>query len=88
MAVILSIIIISINIFFVTEKLIDLDIPVYGLIGIAVLAICYFLFIIYLAIHLYVAIADSKLENHPLIEKFVWVQLEQPKQKVAKNGCV
>lgn len=54
----------------------EIDIPVGVQVLISLIAVCYFIFIVYLSIHLYIAMRGKSIdEHHPIIEKFVMVEM-------------
>ncbi|CAH1993267.1 unnamed protein product [Acanthoscelides obtectus] len=85
----LSVVIVVINIYFVVEKLLNLSLQLYIVSIIYILAVCYFIFIMYLVIHLYIAMGGTWMSDHPAIAKFVIVPLGQQiidTEKKEQNG--
>ncbi|KAJ3628160.1 hypothetical protein MTP99_015485 [Tenebrio molitor] len=81
--VILSVVIIAINIFFVTGTLADLDINSNVFIAIGIAAAIYFIFVLYLALHCYISFGNKRIENHPWIQKYViYPEMNTPKRKI------
>ncbi|XP_056643599.1 protein Malvolio-like isoform X1 [Diorhabda sublineata] len=76
LSIFLAIIVISINIFFVTDKLQELDLPLYGTTLICLLAVGYFILIIYISLHLFVGMSGINIsEKNTLIEKYIMVPI-------------
>lgn len=81
-SIFISILIISINIYFVTGTLAELDLGSGVMIGIGVAAVVYAIFVAYLALHLYISLGFSRLEKSPFIQKYVIVAtMKTPKPK-------
>ncbi|XP_072395951.1 protein Malvolio-like [Diabrotica undecimpunctata] len=75
----LAVIIISINIFFVSEKLYEANLPLYALVIICIVAVGYFILVVYISIHLYVGMVGIGLnEKNSYVEKFVMVPMKTP----------
>ncbi|KAJ8932859.1 hypothetical protein NQ314_014387 [Rhamnusium bicolor] len=81
-SIFLGLIILAINIYFVVQQLIDLDLDIGFQILIYFLAIIYFLFVIYLSVHLYVSLGNTEFENHPVIQNYVFVPVGQAPKNV------
>ncbi|CAH0554096.1 unnamed protein product [Brassicogethes aeneus] len=80
-SVILSIVVIGINIFFVVEKLSANQFDTGLLFLIFLVALMYILFVVYLGIHLYISFGDKQIESHPMIQMMV----VPPEMNVPKN---
>lgn len=74
-SIILSIVIVGINIYFVAEQVIGLDLAVGWEILIYILTILYFIFIVYITLHMYVSMGNTELENNELIQKYVYIPI-------------
>nr|CAH7718716.1 unnamed protein product [Callosobruchus chinensis] len=81
----LSVTIVAINIYFVVEKLLQLSLQLYIVTVVYVLASCYFVFILYLVIHLYIAMGGTWMRHHPAVSKFVMVEIGQQTQTTEKQ---
>ncbi|RZC34602.1 Malvolio [Asbolus verrucosus] len=80
-AIVLSVVIIGINIFFVTGTILEQDIDPDIYIGIGIVAALYFTFVLYLALHLYVSLGNKRIESHPWIQKYViYAEMNTPKR--------
>uniref|UniRef100_V5GXD1 Protein Malvolio n=1 Tax=Anoplophora glabripennis TaxID=217634 RepID=V5GXD1_ANOGL len=82
-SIILSVIIVGINIYFVAEQLIELDLAVGWQVLIYIITILYFLLIVYISIHMYISMGGTKLENNEFMQKYVYI----PIQPVTANGA-
>lgn len=72
-AILLSLVVIGINIFFVYNTVDELEISE-GLLAIVIIyGILYLVFCVYLGIHLAVSMGNQALSNMPLIQKYVMV---------------
>lgn len=79
----LSVVIIGINIFFVTDTIIEQNINSLFFIPIGIAAILYFVFVLYLALHCYISFGNKKIEHHPWVQKYViYAEMNTPKRKV------
>ncbi|EEZ98001.1 protein Malvolio [Tribolium castaneum] len=80
---ILGVVIIGINIFFVTDTLIELNINSYYYIAIGIAAALYFIFVLYLALHCYISFGGKKIEQRPWVQKYVvYAEMNTPKRNV------
>ncbi|KAJ8964406.1 hypothetical protein NQ317_003100 [Molorchus minor] len=82
-SILLSVVIVGINVFFVAQQLIDLDLAIGLQIVVYFVAFIYFVFILYLSLHLYISLGNKKLENHPKILKYVFVPVGESPKNVA-----
>ncbi|XP_044259424.1 protein Malvolio-like [Tribolium madens] len=83
MFTILGVVIIGINIFFVTDTLIELNINSYYFIAIGITAAFYFIFVLYLALHCYISFGGKKIEQRHWVQKYVmYAEMNTPKRKV------
>ncbi|CAG9864884.1 unnamed protein product [Phyllotreta striolata] len=69
-SILLSAVVISINIYFVSQQIMEFELSPYALAVIGIIAVFYFAFIFYLASHLYFGFRGSTNE-HPIIQKFI-----------------
>uniref|UniRef100_A0A336LKU0 CSON013689 protein n=1 Tax=Culicoides sonorensis TaxID=179676 RepID=A0A336LKU0_CULSO len=70
-SIVLSILVITINLYFVTNTVISLNFNGFWITTIILFAIAYVLFNIYLVIHMAVGMGNVRLASHPLVRKFV-----------------
>ncbi|KAJ8951986.1 hypothetical protein NQ318_010732 [Aromia moschata] len=82
-SVILSVVIVGINIYFVAVQLVELELNIGVQLVIYLVALIYFIFIIYLSLHLYISLGDKNIENHPLMLKYVFTPIGQSPKNVA-----
>ncbi|XP_060526013.1 protein Malvolio-like [Cylas formicarius] len=76
-SLILSIIIIAINIFFVVSKIEEWDLHVGLIVLIYVFSVAYLLLIVYIGLHMYVSFGGKSIEDHPLVRKYLIVPLPE-----------
>lgn len=82
MSIVLSVVVIGINIFFVGGTIAGLNLPMAALVSIYLAAACYAVFCSYLALHLYVSLGNKSIENKQFIKKYVIVEeMNKPKVK-------
>lgn len=75
-SILLAMVIISINIFFVSEKLIQAELPIYGLSMICVLSVFYFALIAYFSFHLYIGLRGKSVDKGSMVEKYVMTPIK------------
>lgn len=76
-SIVLSLVIVGINIYFVAEQLIELDLDVGWQVLIYLGTVLYFLFIVYISVHMYISMGNTNLENNELIQKYVYIPIVQ-----------
>ncbi|KAK9874628.1 hypothetical protein WA026_005456 [Henosepilachna vigintioctopunctata] len=74
-SLVLGVIVVGINVFFVVTKLQELELQLIFIILIIILAVLYLLFVVYLTIHLYISFGNTSLEDYPFIQKYVMNEL-------------
>lgn len=70
-SIVLGIIVIAINAFFVVTKILESDLSTLVIILIVILSICYSIFVLYLSLHMVISFGSTKLENVTLIQQYV-----------------
>ncbi|KAJ8918139.1 hypothetical protein NQ315_011596 [Exocentrus adspersus] len=76
-SIILGIVIVGINVYFVAEQLLELDLDVGWQVVVYILSLLYFVFIVYLTFHLYISMTYTELENNKAVQKYVFTSVVQ-----------
>lgn len=76
-SILLAVVIIAINIFFVADTIMEENLSVLVLSVIYALAVGYFALIVYTVVHMFVSIAGDKYTNVPWVQKYVSVPLKE-----------
>lgn len=87
-AIFLGALIVAINIFFVASTIEGWNLDSFVLALIYLIALGYFLLVVYTTLHMFVSFGGTSLENAPWIQKYVIVALDTKNQDSAKTNGV